>query len=101
MPGHKVVVGSQTFNSKSEALRFFSDMLGRYRDGEDISEIDSILLRDLLNRHPDAQQKIGTGVKRFFRAPSGPTSCFWIEQNDGTPIDFSFQKCVNAKEKPL
>jgi hypothetical protein len=97
MAGHKVVVGSQSFNSKKEASRFFSEMLGRYRDGEEVSESDSSLLIGALKRRPDSQQKIGVGVKRFFRVPNGPTSCFWIEHNDGSTIDFSFKKMLWEK----
>jgi hypothetical protein len=55
------------FKSKSEALRFFKEMLNRYSNKQEIGEEDSKLLMSNLERHPDAQEKIGCGVKRFFR----------------------------------
>ena len=108
MPGHKVIIGSQeagtqkTFGSKNEVTVFFRAMLGRYRDEQDLDEPDSQLLRDLLERHPDAQQKIGVGIKRFFkrRADQG-TSCFWLEREGGSTTDFSYMTCVAATDKSL
>ena len=90
------------FKSKTEALACCKAMLARYRDGETINEQDSQVLWDLLQRHPEAREKIGCGVKRFFRdrAIEG-TSCFWVERENGTSTDFSYGSCVNAKGKTL
>jgi hypothetical protein len=77
-------------------------MLAKYRNGEDANEQDSQFLRNLLERHPEAHQKIGCGVKRFFRDSTDEgTDCFWLERDDGTTTDFSYKSCVNAKGKSL
>lgn len=60
------------------------------------------LLLALLERHPDAVQKIGVGVKRFYRGRTDfPTDCFWLERIDGTATDFSYQTAIKAKGKSL
>lgn len=107
MVGHKVIIGSgdseAVFESKTEALAFCKAMLARYRKGDDINERDSQFLRNLLERHPEAHQKIGCGVRRFFRDRTDQgTDCFWLEREDGTPpTDFSYKSCVNAKTKSI
>jgi hypothetical protein len=78
-------------------------MLGRYRNGDTINEQDFQFLLNLLQRHPEARDKIGCGVKRFFKARviSKGTDCFWLEREDGTSTDFSFKSCVAGKGKSL
>lgn len=106
MAGHKVIIGtgdsSVVFGSKAAALASFKSMLARYRNGEDVNEQDSQLLRNLLERHPEAHQKIGHGVKRFFRDRTDQgTDCFWLQRENGSSTDFSYISCVNAKGKSL
>jgi hypothetical protein len=97
-----VEIGSLSFKTKKAAKDYFKSMLSRYSDGQDISEDDSDILNSLIERHPEASQKIGVGVKRFFRerAEQG-TSCFWIERSDGSKTEFSYPSCVDAKGKSL
>jgi Protein of unknown function (DUF3223) len=106
--GQQVIIGSgefgfeRVFKSKNEAALFFREMLRQYRSDQEIGEQDSQLLRALLERHPEAHQKIGIGIKRFFRAAAiYGTDCFWLERDDGTRTDFSYQSCVDAKGKSL
>lgn len=106
MAGHRVTiaVGESVieFASKDAAIKFFRAMLGKYRNGDTINPEDFALLRGLLERHPEAAQKIGGGVKRIFREKSGKGSdCFWIERQDGSITDFSYIDCVNAKGNSL
>ena len=97
-----VETGSQSFKTKKAAKDFFKSMLARYSDGQTISEEDSEIMHSLIERHPEAQQKIGTGIKRFFRDHTDKgTSCFWIERNDDSTTEFSYPTCVNSKGKSL
>lgn len=98
----KVIIGGTVFPSKKEASAYCTKLLARYNNGQTVSEQDSEFLTGLLKRHPEAIQKIGVGVKRFFkdRAPEPDqyrSDCFWLEQQDGTIVDFSFKTCVAAK----
>jgi len=102
MARQPVEIGDLTFASKKDAKAFFREMLGRYTDGQTIESGDAIHLEALIERHPEAEHKIGCGVKRFYRdATDQPTSCFWIERTDGSCTDFSFHSCVDMKGKSL
>lgn len=108
MARHSVTLGEPRseyrteFRTKEAAMLFFREMLGRYGNGETVGERDAALLLLLLERHPEVLQKVGCGVKRFYRAatPKG-TDCFWLERDDGTVTDFSFKSCVDARGKTL
>ncbi|MGI8989576.1 MAG: DCL family protein [Bryobacteraceae bacterium] len=108
MAGDSVILGDphaehhREFPTKHAAILFFRGMLGCYRNGETIRESDAALLSLLLERHPEALQKIGSGIKRFYRdATSKGTDCFWLERHEGPPTDFSYKTCVEAKGKTL
>jgi hypothetical protein len=107
MARHPLIIGhgdtQRTFASKKEAIALFREMLARYPDDQEIGEEDSQLLRDLLERHPEATDKIGGGVKRFYRARAvgEPTSCFHLERLNGSTTDFSYMSCVNGKGASL
>lgn len=98
MSSHPVTLPSKKFKSKSEATKYFSEMLLRCRDGEEVDPIDVKILFELLQRHPKVREKIGPGVKRFYRdkSPTHPTSCFHLERCDGTTTDFSFLSCISG-----
>ncbi len=91
------------FPTKNSAKEFFQKMLNRYKDKEEINQEDHILLYELLLRHPDASDKIGVGVKRFFRdqSPDHPTSCFHVEREDGQLTDFSYLECISSVKPTL
>lgn len=89
---------SISFKSKSEATSYFKDMLNRYRDGETLTPEDDAILYELLQRHPEADQKIDCGVRSFYRerSPNHPTSCFHLERHDGSTTDFSYISCIRG-----
>jgi Protein of unknown function (DUF3223) len=97
--GHQVIIGSKVFRSKSDALLFFKEMLGRYHNKQDVNEEDSRHLRNNLERHPNAREKIGCGVTRFFKDWEGPKECFWLERENGTLDHFSYEPGVTGKLK--
>ena len=98
MARQAVELHSKSFKSKSEATAYFKGMLNRYQNGEELNPDDDTLLFELLQRHPEANEKIGIGVKRFYRerSPIHPTSCFHIERTDGTTTDFSYTTCISG-----
>lgn len=98
-----VVLPSISFPTKKKATNFFKEMLNRYVDGQEIEPSDHILLYELLLRHPTAADKIGKGVKRFFRQKSHdhPTSCFHLERIDDMPTDFSYIECISSFDPTL
>lgn len=103
MARQPVELPSISFQSKTEATAFFRGMLNRYRDGQELTSDDDAILFELLQRHPQAEEKIGAGVKLFYRdsSPNHPTSCFHIERIDGTTTDFSYPTCISATSSTL
>jgi hypothetical protein len=57
----------------------------------------------LLERHPHAAEKIGTGVVGFAiqTAPPFGTRHFLALRADGTSVDFSYARCIDAPPRPL
>lgn len=58
-------------------------------------------LRNLIQLHPEAEQKIGCGIHHFVVRPNeykGRT--FWIVRIDGSETDFSFTRCI-SDVKPM
>lgn len=64
---------------------------GKYEiQGEDREKV-----LELLGLHPNADKKLGPGVRRLYQAydPAG-NRCFRIVRNDGVDTDISFKKCI-------
>ena len=92
---------SKSFASKTSAIEFFKQMLGRYPDLGTLCDDDQLLLVELVTAyHPDAAEKIGVGVKRVYKdiAPEGLTSCFYLERIDNTTTDVSYRWCIRCAQ---
>lgn len=55
-------------------------------------------LAELVKRHPEAEEKIGSGIAGF-RVQVNPdgtgnTRCFWVIHPDGGATHFSFKSCL-------
>lgn len=102
MARQPVVLNGIEFKFQKDAIEHFKNMLERYRNGQTIAGDDRDMLLALLERHPQADKKIGCGVKRLYKDRTDmPTSCFWIERTDGSRTDFSYRTAISAKEKSL
>lgn len=55
-------------------------------------------LTELVQRHPEAEEKIGSGIAAFKVQVSptgqGNTRCFWVIHPDGSATHFSFKSCL-------
>lgn len=90
-------IGPRRYPSKEAARDAVRDVRDRYAIGETIDQFeDQELLRDLLDLHTEADDKIGCGVEAFVidQPLVGRHSGFKIIRIDGTEIDFSFNKCL-------
>lgn len=104
MAGHSIKLPHKEFLTKTEATKFFKEMLENYNDGDRVSSIDDDnILFDLVQRHPEVEEKVGTGIEYFYkdRSPNHPTSCFHIKRNDGSTTDFSIKTCINNANPTL
>lgn len=104
MAEHSIKLPHKEFSTKKEATQFFKEMLENYTNGDKVSSVDDDnILFDLVQRHPEVEEKVGTGIEYFYkdRSPNHPTSCFHIKRNDGSTTDFSIKTCINNANPTL
>lgn len=94
-----IEIAGTVFTKKGDALDYLKNMLNSYHPEERVSETDAYILTHALEKHPEANEKIGSGISGFFvrRADYG-TKCFWVERTDGTKERFSYKSCVTASK---
>lgn len=99
MAGKQAIeIGPLKFRTKAEASKHVQSILARYQVGQTIEGEDQEVVLDLLSRHPDADRKIGVGVRAVFvDAPEQGGKCFWLRRADGSKTDFSYLKCITPK----
>lgn len=98
MPKRAIDIGGLSFATKGAAYEHFRQMLYRHEVGSTILDPDATELSWLLERHPEFQDKLGAGVKRFsLRNALYGTRCFEIVRTDGSITDFSFKSCIDGK----
>jgi len=96
MPKIPVSIGRRHFESKGDALEFFKNVLNGYSPGELVSKDHNQFLSDAIEKHPDAAEKIGSGISHFSVGSADyGTQCFWVHRNDGSRDRFSYKSCVN------
>ena len=100
-----VILESRTFATRKAALDFVRDQILR---GYDLDQVVSNpdhhqLLLELNERHKDAEEKTGAGIREFFirKTEAGdlyPVSAnargIWIRRTDGTEVDWSYQTAI-------
>jgi hypothetical protein len=90
-----VSYGDLHFKTQTEARAYLNAMLSRYDVGDRVSANDAIILTAALGLHPEAEDKIGSGIKDFsVRTADFGTKCFWVNRTDGTTQKFSHKACV-------
>lgn len=91
----KVVLGDVEFKTMALARERFSEMLWSYRVGDVVSAEDSILLAELLKRHPEVDVKTGVGVRHFeVMDDMQGAQCFAVRRIDESLEDFSYKSCI-------
>lgn len=82
--------------SKRGRENFIRDILNSYAHGERVKLDDDALLRVLIHRHPDREQKLaGQAISHFeVRHNRYGTLCFCLVRTDGSRDDFSYKKCL-------
>jgi hypothetical protein len=101
-----VSIGDRRFPTKTAAPEECRQIRDKYTGAdidsspagsETVSDPEDIaLLSDLIRVHPEAEEKIGSGVDHFeVRFYDYGTRGFCAVRTDGCAIDFSFKECVN------
>lgn len=89
-------IGERRYKSKQAAGDAVRGVLHAYPVGAALSGDEFDLIRDLLDMHPNAEEKIGLGVTGIQIAPpqQGPHPGFEATRIDGSIIDFSYLSCL-------
>ncbi|WP_105975920.1 DCL family protein [Streptomyces geranii] len=93
-------IGQRRFATKGAARAAVQEVLHGYPVGTVLSGEVFDLLRDLLDMHPDAEDKIGVGVADIRIAPSPHPKykkypAFEVVRTDESTIDFSYRDCID------
>lgn len=103
-----VILDSFAWPTKAAAEKAFQAILrsSGYEAYDPITEpIHDLMLRELLDRHPDAAEKIGGGVDYFFVGRTSDGDKFnvssdaigiWIRRKDGSNVDFSYLTAIRS-----
>jgi hypothetical protein len=104
-----VQLDSFAWPTQSAALDAFRAILrsSGYGVGDRITDpVHDLMLREVLERHPDVDEKVGAGVDYFFIGRTQDASGafvgrdaigIWIHRVDGTTIDFSYQTAAKGR----
>jgi hypothetical protein len=99
----KYKLGTRSFASQARIKEYCQEVLGKYSNSQEITGDDDLFLRDLIKLHPDANKKIGCGIRCFTKNrtihPQG--SCFWIHRVDGSACDFSYKIAATGRRETL
>lgn len=96
------LVGGVEFRTQQAVVEHVRSILRRYSSGADTLNLaDTAFMLDLLQRHPEAETKIGCGVASMYVAdnpiyPGERSRGFHLRRYDGTETDFSFWECIRA-----
>ncbi|WP_208347478.1 DCL family protein [Pseudaestuariivita rosea] len=95
MPAKPIDIGPLHFERKGDAIKFLQNILYTYELGDRVTAEHAKILTDLISMHPEASEKIGSGIMGFsVRSGDFGTQCFWVNRTDGTSDKFSFRTCL-------
>jgi len=92
--GKPVRFGDHVFSTKKSATEAIRIVLYRYAIGQAVNDEDSTFLFDLIQLHPEAEQKIGGGIASFSVEQNDGSRGFWLTRVDGSRTDWSFLACL-------
>ena len=88
-------LGGKYFQSKKELQEYVQSLLANGH--RVLAKEEASVIQDLLLLHPNANEKIGTGLKyiEVSLSPQKTHNCFFVVREDGSREDFSYKHCVS------
>ncbi|MET8677082.1 DUF3223 domain-containing protein [Streptomyces sp. NPDC004647] len=99
----EAVIGTRRYPTKAAREEAVRDILRRYNAGAVVDqEEDDLLLRDLLDMHPKAAEKVGPGVAHFrvIKTPRGNHKGPEAVHINGDRVAFSYKDCLKPPTHP-
>jgi hypothetical protein len=95
-------IRDKEFKYKKDALSYFKDILNSYKPTQIVNENDFKDLVEIIEVHPDKEEKIGCGIEKIqVIEVRYKTKCFELIRTDGSTEVFSYLNCINGKLKPF
>ena len=93
-------IGPFTYPTKTEATDAVRSVLHSAPLGQPLTGASEALIRSLVEMHPNAAEKIGSGIDRIcVEIIEHGHRGFWIYRTDGTSTDFSYRKALTRPSK--
>jgi hypothetical protein len=94
-----VQIGRVAFDAQKEARECIRAILSTATWGKPLEGQTLEFVLSLLDRHPRASDKIGSGIKHVAIDNDGNGDrCFHVHRTDGTKCHFSYQKALAGKD---
>lgn len=95
---NSITIGQEVFPSKKALTDKVRSILYAYDPKQTLNIYHHHFMDNLLDRHPNADEKRGKGIKSFYveRNEYGGLG-FYIERVDNSHTDFSFTHCITNK----
>lgn len=94
-----IQIGRFAFDTQKEAREFIRTILNTSTWGEPLVGETLEFVLSLLDRHPRASEKIGSGIKHVTVDKDGNGDrCFYIQCTDGARNHFSYQTALAGKD---
>lgn len=97
-----MIIRNIEFKHKKDALAYFKNIVNSYKPIQTINENDFKDLVELIENHPDKEEKIVCGIKKNqVIEVRYKTKCFELIRKDGSTEVFSYRKRINSESNPL
>jgi hypothetical protein len=92
-----IQIGEKLFATKEEAKKAIQEILYRYKPRQELSPEDAEFIADVVSLHPEADKKIGPGIKAVFvcNVEGYASRGFFLRRSDDSIEQFSFNKCLH------
>jgi len=95
MPALSYTIAGRTFDTQKDLVSHVQAILRHYKAPAQLCDDDAAFMGDLLQRHPNAEIKIGCGVQSIWVRRNGAFGQgFYVDRIDGTSTDFSYKQCI-------
>ncbi len=95
-----IVLDTMSWRTQKDALEYFQSILHSYDINDEVTDpVHDLALREVIERHPDRDEKVGAGIDHFYIGRTRDGDKFnvrpdargiWIKRTDGTVVDFSY-----------
>lgn len=97
----KYLINGEFFPTQKDLVNKVREIIAHHENGESLNMFDFPFVLSLLERHPDADLKIGCGVASIYVAdnpvfPGKRSRGFRLCREDGSETDFSFWECIRS-----